>query len=270
MKKTNGSETRKDLTERIEKADPVDPMPLVHVTNAGTAYKILHSARLEARHCDQLGLSLVFFFVGRAAYKSEVNEEHLDLVNVFPVVFVVKPESVTPSRVHPFDTGAALKGMFKCADPTLGLRDYQLKTSIESAFKHITWAFGSRRDYFEKRLRSDLMQDVDDFDATVHSFAKIARLATSGNSDENSYDDRASAIEVAVGSNVDLKDCVELAIVPDKWLEGKRPNKEILDLLKFGEITVLPYKWAPGRTPEDFKSDIEAILLIYMEEHYGV
>lgn len=256
-----------DLLDRVNKAQKGIRLPLLHITHTGIARNIIHTGALETRECNFLKKELIYFFFGRPAYRLRGGSEKSKQITRAPFIFLVNPEKVDPAHVYPFDTGAALSGLYTGEDPTLTLQDYELEPTIDAAQKHLNWAFESVRDYLNGRLRSDLTSDTEDFDSATLGYAEIAQQATKLLNSPDKYDDRAAAIEIAIAQNIDLTNFVDTVIVPKQYIEGRNHgiiNTNILDKLQSQNIDIIPYDWQPYKDPEDFRAEID----ILIEEHY--
>lgn len=244
-----------------------DALPLVHVTEMGIGKAVIVSGHLKARPCNVFGRDLLYFFLGRPAYRLRDEEQPSRYISRYPCVFVVDPTYVKPDQVYPFDTGAAYAGYYENADPHLGIQDYLLEGTHEGARRQLGFAFESTEDYFQGRLKPGLADDVPDFDQATHSFITIASQANRGINEPGKYDDRASAIEIATTDYVDLKGAVELVIMPQQFLEGKdgSKNHELLDRMKELDLPVSVYEWQSTRTPADFRADINRIVLAHFK-----
>ncbi|XAZ19546.1 hypothetical protein LVY75_05150 (plasmid) [Sinorhizobium sp. B11] len=262
------SHPKTDLRERVSTSPMGDALPLVHVTEMGIGEAIIVSGQLQARWCKVFGRDLLYFFLGRPAYRIHDEGETSRYVSRYPCVFVVDPTRVKPTQVYPFDTGAAKAGFYASADPHLGIRDYMLEGTYESARKQLGFAFETVDDYFEGRLKPGLSDDVPAFDQATHSYVAIANQANRGVNNPGTYDDRASAIEIATEGHLDLKGAVQLVILPQQFLEGKdgSKNTKLIDRLKAQDLTVLPYDWQSTRTPADFRPEINALVLAHFKK----
>ncbi len=265
MARRVGPAGERHLRKRSARKSLPKALPLVHATAAFYAGEILRGGRLETRKCRVFGRKMVYFFVMRPDYRSRDGDEKSHRVNAFPAVFVMRPDiTEVPFHVFPFDTGAGHAGIFADqADPYIPLDDYELETSLEAAVGHIEWAFGSTADYFDGRLRSDIGTDVPTHETVTRGFIDVAQMGRKGS---NAHDRRASAVEVAVDHDVELKGNVMLAILPDKWLEdGGEANVEVLARLNALDIKVKPYEWRPNTPPDEYRETISEIAREWFE-----
>lgn len=259
-----------DLRDRVADTKPGKPLPLVHVTAMGVGRNIIFSGQLHTKKCKVFNRPLLYFFLGRPAYRIKDEREGTRQISRYPCVFVVDPTKVDPVHVYPFDTGAARRGFYTDADPYLGIKDYALDGNIDTALKQFAFAFESVEDYFEGRIKSNLTDNVPPFDQSTLSYAAIATQATRGRNNPEDYDDRASAIEVATDRHLDLKGAVQLAIMPKQFLEGEdgSKNSKLIDQLATLGIECELYDWQSTRSPADFRPEINAKVLAHVKRTY--
>lgn len=244
-----------------------DKLPLVHVTSVWAANEIVTAGKLETRHCKVFRRDLIYFFVLRPAYKDKHSDEKSHQLTRFPVVLILNPEAVeVPFHVYPFDTGAAVSGAFgDQADPYVPLEDYELEPTHAAAAGHIAWAFKTPLAYFDGQLRHDILADVPDFESVTRGFVDVARMGRAGS---NQHDKRASAIEVAVSHDLDLKGSVLFAVLPKQYLEAASgPNAMLLARLAELDIEHQFYNWQPNTAPREFQDTIGEICRIWLGEN---
>lgn len=256
-------ESASDLRDRVAKSSIGDALPLVHVTEMGVGNAIIFSGHLKATRCKVFERDLLYFFLGRPAYRLKEEGDTSRYISRYPCVFVVDPARVKPTQVYPFDTGAARAGFYENADPHLGIKDYLLDGSYEGARRQLGFAFENVDDYFEGRLRPGLTDEIPPFEQATHSYAAIANQANRGLNIPGTYDDRASAIEIATENHLDLKGAVQLVILPQQFLEGDdgSKNAKLIARLKDLDLTVSLYDWQSTRPPADFRAEINAKVL---------
>lgn len=237
---------------------------LIHVTPVGAAREILRAGQITVRSCKVFNRNLVYFFVLRPAYKLKDSREKRELIDFFPFVFVLDPALMgAPFHVYPFDTGGAFGGAFDAGhSPWLPLEDYALEETLQGAAGHIGWAFDSRADYFDGRLKPGLIGSLPDWDSHGRTFLEIARLAAEGS---NQPDLRASSIEVAYAAHVTLNPHVKFAVIPRQFLEDARGwNTPMIDALTSAGIEWETYDWRPNRPPEDFHVEVNALVRAWL------
>lgn len=251
--------TQYGLRSRASGADATGLM-LVHVTAVGAAREILRAGQITVRRCKVFSRDLTYFFVLRPAYKLRDSHEKRELIDFFPFVFLVDPAFLgAPFHVYPFDTGGAFAGAFDAGhSPWLPLQDYALEETLQGAADHMAWAFDTRADYFDGRLKPGLMGTLPDWDSHGRTFLEIARLAAEGS---NRADLRASSIEVAYSAHVPLNPNVKFAVMPRQFLEDPRgANTPMIDALSTAGIEWETYDWRPNRPPEDFHAEVNGIV----------
>lgn len=264
MEFRKGNPRRDDLIRRIAPSRSDRPIRLVHITSVGWAREILESRAIEPRRCPVFKTDLAYFFAYRPAYRLKDGSRKSEILNHFPFVFIIDPGTLPPPlHVYPFDTGGAVGGAFTRADRTTPLQDYELEPTLVDARALIDWAFSNLDAYLKGDFREDVLKGVPLHDTTVHAWVQVARMATSGWNE--GPDRRASSVEIAWNTPVQLKGRVTLAIFPKQYLEDEgQENRAFLDQLSELEIPFRTYDWQPNRAPDDFQKEIAAIV----QAHY--
>lgn len=254
----------KDTSIRKESHGNPDKLVLVHISSAGFLREILRSGQLNPRRCAVFQHGLVYFFVLRPAYKLKGSDEKHDLLDFFPVALLFDIERLSPPyHVYPLDTGGAASGAFHDAsNPSLFLDDLELDSTFEAAAGHIDWAFASRLDYFEGRLKPDLHSEFASWESGPATFLKIARLAQVGH---NRPDSRASAVEIAFDFPIPLVPHARHVVIPKQFLEDVRgKNFEMIDRLNEMKIRYSTYDWHANSAPSDFHFQIKNKVKSYL------
>lgn len=255
-KRTSGDHNR---TLRGRASGPTDSYYLVHVTSVGAAREIIRAEQIETRYCRLFNRNLVYFFALRPAYKLKESEKKQSIIDFFPSVLLVNTERMgSPFHVYPFDTGGAIEGAFDDgASEHVYLEDYELESSFQAANDHIFWAFETRENYYDGKLKQVFTEQFPPWEVVPLTFAKIAGLASVGS---NRPDRRASAIELAFDAHVRL-DAIRLIILPKQFMEHPSGNNtEILTKLATAGVEWKTYEWQSNRTPADFHSEINQIV----------
>jgi hypothetical protein len=202
---------------------PASPLPLVHTADSYLIRKAVASGELHTSPCDIFeGEELLYFFVGRAAYKKTLREEpeHWELPSCLVFSFDVRGAK----RAFPFDTGAFSRRRYPNYITMMDMADYQIRpTSIESA---IGAFFQSNRNYYRlqgierTKLISEHSVKVDD--------EEILALHTLIRERSARADDRRFSVEVQFDDVFSLKDRkLLLAIVPEIYLESPKYMRDI-------------------------------------------
>src|SRR5215468_10821505 len=106
-----------------------EPLPLVHTSAAYFLKQILREKKLSATPCSVFkGEDLLYFFVGRPAYKKEIELEarYWEL----PCCFILEYEVIGARHIYPFDTGAFVNGLYPNFVSLADLREYNVSTDI--------------------------------------------------------------------------------------------------------------------------------------------
>lgn len=262
MRRRNSGEPNRRLQKRAR--GPTDSYYLAHVTSVGAAREIVRAEQIETRPCGQFNEDLVYFFALRPAYRLSGSDRKRSMIDYFPAVILVDTRKMgTPFHVYPFDTGGALEGVFDAGGSEhVYLEDYELESTLQAASDHLCWAFDTRADYFDAKLKEGLVENVPDWDVVPRSFASIAALASVGS---NRPDRRASAIELAFDGHVPLER-IQLMILPKQFLEDPRgDNTEVMERLRAANVEWSVYEWQPNRRPGDFHKEIDGMVREYLD-----
>ena len=264
---------------------PVTPrregLTLVHVTASGFAKGILELDAFLAAPCRVFSYHdgarsrprmLVYFFALKPAYRLKSGDAPAHVSSRFPFVFLLSAEKLGKANlehIYPFDTGGAAAGAFDEAafgghtNPNDCLEDFSLGADLDAIDRHISWAFGSRRAYFEGRLQPALSDRIPNF-SPWRSFVAIANL---GVEEGPKTDKRASAIELAYGGNVPVTGNVEHAVIPDAFLQDDQgENQDVMAALRAAGVTFSTYHWQPARSPNSYYSELTRIVRAYLED----
>lgn len=260
MKRRTAGQFRRPLARLAASSMKAEKLHLVHVTSVGAGREIIEQDCLEARYCRHFGRNLVYFFVDRPGYRASESDQKSDQINRFPFVFVCKfPQGLTPYHAYPFDTGAALAGLFdEKADPFVYLEDYELGNEMKNISSHLSWAFDGRDPYFRGILKETVRPTLPPWESVEKSFLDIAQIASPSH---NRPDKRASAIEVAYDVNLSLSSRQARVILPKQLLEwGLHSNTSLIRTLDEREIGWAVYNWLPNARPADFFDEIVEIV----------
>jgi hypothetical protein len=205
-------------------------------------------------------------FLARPAYRLRNGDAKSDQINRFPCVFVIRPDKLGPPfHIYPFDTGAGTSGCYgDVVDPHVYLEDYELDPDLPAAQRHIAWAFGGNRQYFDGDLIPGLVQSLHAWQSVGRGWLTIAGLAATGS---NRPDKRASAIEVAYSTHLALKGHARLVIFPQQLIEDDRgKNSAFIEDLKNYNLSWKTYDWRPNETPDRFMDEITRIVRRSLED----
>lgn len=267
QRREKGTTPNRQLRKRAHAGSLPDSLPLVHVTAVGIAREIVQAKKLETRPCPVFKKDLLYFFALRPAYRLKEGDAKQHQINRFPFVFILNPTAVlNPYHVYPFDTGGAANGIFDAqADPFVYLEDFELDPTHAAVVGQIGWAFGGLDEYYEGALRENILDDVPTFETVTRGYVDIARHARSGS---NQPDKRASAIEVASDHDVNLKDNIQLAILPKQYLEDSTAkNEEFIKALEAEGIAWEVYDWQPNIAPNEFQEEIARIAKAWFKKN---
>jgi hypothetical protein len=236
---------RQSLAEFLTKKNlPSDlTLPWVHSASAASLFSILEDEKLLAINCDVFkGEKLVYFFVGRPAYKIPRVENPSEWQ--MPVVFVVRFNKPPPiKRVFPFDSGAFHKGRMPSYISLFPIGAFELATDMAMAGRLVSFYFKTQKRYFDRQATGDQeMREEHDLDITHDQILALGKLYR--DRDAAKLDDRAAAIEIQIAEDIPLeKSNVLGVVVPAEYkrhkdmreaLKALTPNVEAYDIMPLG------------------------------------
>jgi hypothetical protein len=203
-----------------------NPLPLVHTTEAYFLKKIVATNKITVQPCNVFaGERLSYFFVGRPAYKKELNAEaeYWQL----PVCFVFEFFVDGVRRIFPFDSGA-----FKSFPDYIGMMDikeFEVGSDSRAPHKIIGTFFTSSQNYYRLNPRDQLQFEstfgVELLDEEIKALHKLIQAKG------KKFDDRRFAIEMSFDHDVSLLDKKPLAIIiPEVYLTDESFFLSLLDI----------------------------------------
>jgi hypothetical protein len=188
-------------------------LPIVHSTEAANLYSIINGDKLiptSEPDCFN-GKHLLYFFVGRPAYKSPSSDSEAAYWEC-PLVFVLRgPDGVVPESIYPFDTGAFLR---KHLPPYIGLFElerFSLGSAPDMIGKLITVFFGNEKNYIRGISRT--AEELKGTFGLTPRHQEIEALIRLYNDRLPVLDDRAKCIELQVAHEVKITDCRLVAVI---------------------------------------------------------
>jgi hypothetical protein len=213
---------RKTVFQSFLQKNSIDPrnyLPLVHSTDAYLLKRSLIEKKLSTRPCDTFtGESLLYFFVGRPAYKKETPEEaaYWELPSCILFDFDVKEAK----RIYPFDTGAFSRKLYPSYINMMNVDDFLITPSSENVKRAIGAFFGSTRDYYRLSCMDDgLFKSKHNVNVTDEEVLALHRLIKDRS---KKFDDRRFSIETQFDTEFLFANKMPIyAIFPEQYLESK-------------------------------------------------
>lgn len=195
------------------------PLPMVHTTESYFLKKIIASGRIEARPCNVFrGENLSYFFVGRAAYKRELNQEaeYWELPSC-----VVFEYDGSAKRIFPFDSGAFKGRRYPNFLNMMDLSDFDAGPEPSAPQKIMGTFFTSNKNYYRLNARSresfEATFDVDVLDEEIKALHRLIQFKN------DKFDDRRFAIELQFENDVVLSERKPLLVVmPETYLDNHK------------------------------------------------
>jgi len=206
----------------------VRPLPLVHTTDSYYLKKIVETGTIKTQRCNVFpGENLSYFFVGRAAYKRDLQQEAEYWELPTCLVFSFFADGV--KRIFPFDSGAFDSKRYPNFINMMNLEDFETGVDAEAPHKLIGTFFSSARNYYRLNARPkeefESKFDVEVLDEEMKALHKLIQHK------DKRADDRRFAIEMQFDQHIELKDRKPmLAIFPETYLADDKYIKRIAAL----------------------------------------
>lgn len=242
----------------IDGSEPAMPyLPLTHATGAVNFFEILANGSILASTCEHYDEELLYLFYGRPAYRPDFEVLSTSDEGFRPISIILFPDIETSvARVVPIDTGAFSKGLFANHCPEkLRKENFEIKTGLDAASRHVKAFFGSNKNYYLSRLRKDL---------TIEPTQLVANAYTSiqSNTGQTNSDDRRSTIEVQLSADVALSEATVMAVaLPEAFLEDDQLRELIVDRWKADPIPYDIYHDRPVHDVREILSKVKDYLV---------
>lgn len=235
-------------------------LPLVHTTDCFTLRLIERSHQVQASYCAVFNEALLYTFYGKPAYRDSRAVSPVRDVSFFPVCFVFKPGMLfgLAKRLYPFDTGASQIGLYEpVVSASDALVDYELTAAADTARRIVRCFFDVDQGYLGGRAKDGMAFAAGDTQA--NSYYKLIR----GGGDPE-CDDRCSTIEVQLGSDLDLRSALLMAVIlPIHFLDDASLRQT---LLKSWKAQPLTYYADLGMRPLEFHGVIRHLVYQFYNE----
>lgn len=238
------------------------PLPLVHTTETYYLKKIVQSGKIETSRCNVFaGENLSYFFVGRAAYKRDLQQEaeYWELPTCIVFDFFIEGAK----RIFPFDSGAFQARRYPNYINMMKMADFETSEDMESPHKIIGTFFGGARNYYRLAARPkeqfESAFDVDVLDEEMKALHKLIQHK------DKKFDDRRFAIEVQFDQAINLNNRRPvLAIFPETYLSN---DKYVAQIKKLG-CEILTYPVYPLRKEYYYYAIYEKLDNFYSSRGY--
>jgi len=169
----------------------------------------MKDSAIKPSMCDVFREPLAYFFVGRPAYKRDLDPDAAEWE--LPVCFVFEYDISGAKRIYPFDTGAFAKTRYPQFLQMMALDKFEV-TGLDRAPDRIIGAFfGGTRNYFRLKTESEesfrAKFALGAFDAEVKAYHKLI-LAK-----QSRADDRRTTIEVQLDKSTLITAANLLAVI---------------------------------------------------------
>jgi hypothetical protein len=216
-------------------------LPLTHVTDAFDLRDIIAGGKLDPKKCPVFKKPLLYFFLGRPAYRKNDEMPASSLVAYFPVAFVISPNVVqTAAQIYPFDTGAYEARLYSdMLHHKMNVNYFSLEKDPTAPGKLVAFFFGSNVKYFDRQPNQGIDVPLNELEATAY-YNLISYRGMS------KRDDRVSAVEIAIDEPLALNAAKVLAVIlPNCLVAAPDFGKALADR----KIKILPYPDSNGQSP---------------------
>jgi len=229
-------------------------LPLFHSCEVYDGGKIAKSGYLEARHCKEFDMNLLYFFYGKPAYAAgEKNVKNRTDNFYCPCCFVVNPEKVPFFRVFPFDTGAFQGKRYEdFIHRHMKIENYELENNIDAILEYISVFYETNEDY----LKGECKQS----ESNVMEIKALLNMLNAKGAFE--IDERANTIEVICDKNLKLAEVVECIILPRDLLK----DVVVSNFIKNNGIKYKTYNIRQLTPPDRYNEAVVQLAMQYLDE----
>ncbi|WP_235770602.1 hypothetical protein [Rhizobium alarense] len=204
---------------------------------------------------------LLYFFVGRPAYKKEavMEGEYWEL----PSCIIFDFEISTAKRVFPFDTGAFSAKRYPNYISIMSLDDFEINPSESEVQRAIGAFFNSSRDYYRLNpISPEKFESLHDIDATEEEVLALHRLIQDRS---KRFDDRRFSLEIQFSESFNFREKKPIfAIFPEIYMTSDS-FRSWIDL--YG-IELETYPYYPMRRDYYYSSIYEKIDKYYRDRGF--
>lgn len=241
---------------------PTRPLPLVHSSESYLIKESLKQGILKTSKCEVFNNeNLLYFFVGRPAYKKDAKEEgeYWEL----PSCIVFKFDVSGSKRVFPFDTGAFNRKKYPNYINMMEMEHYNIDPSEDNINKVIGTFFKSSRDYYRLNpISEEKFIEDHNVDVTDEEMRALYRLIKDRS---KKFDDRRFSIEVQFQHEFFLENKEPLlCIVPETYLG----SAAFMDWINKYRIILETYPIYPLRKNYYYAAIYEKLENFYRENGY--
>jgi len=236
----------------VDSAPAVTPiLPAAHTSRGLNFSEILQTRTLKKTACKFFpGNEILYLFYGKPSYRPKDDGIHsLDLTRGL-FTFVLDISKIKLSmRFFPFDSGAAIDGLYKDYITHDGYIDgFRVDGGLEICQKIVGAFFGNNENYWTGFLDKTLCDTIYPLDFHSLCFARMNSIDVG-----TSFDKRSCSIEIQVMEDIILDKSNLLAlIVPDRL----RFQKDVVNIIADCEAELISYRWRKD-TPSARSSEIE-------------
>lgn len=196
-------------------------LPLVHSTKSYNLTELAKASGLMPRNCKNYNdEKLLYFFLGRPAYRSRLSEESPETWEL-PTCFIFDTaDGIGIKRTVPFDSGAYSEELFPPYINAIPRANFE-SSRADASQRVISAVYGSMHNYIKGIPKSEKTL-TEEFDLKITDAEILAVRRLAGDGSPTSFDDRRFSIEIQSSSMIDFEQKPPSAIIlPTAYLEDK-------------------------------------------------
>ncbi|PDT00920.1 hypothetical protein CO666_27680 [Rhizobium chutanense] len=238
---------------------PTNHLPLVHSAEAFILKKSLSEGVLKTAKCSVFkNEDLLYFFVGRPAYKKDAVEEgeYWELPSCIVFEFGIT-DSV---RVFPFDSGAFSAGRYPQYINMMSIQDFEINPSELNIKRAIGAFFKTNKDYYRLNpISPQSFANVHDVDATEEEILALHKLIQDRS---KRFDDRRFSIEMQFPREFSFSERKPIfAIFPENYIQSEK----FMSWIDKHDIILETYPYYPLRRDYYYSAIYEKLEKYYRE-----
>ena len=226
-------------------------LPLVHSTDLYHFRDIQQLSELRPSECDVYrNEKLLYFFYGRPSYRAHASKDTVTAKALLPVCLVMSQNIMGKAvRIMPFDSGAfERKMMHPPMHEAMRKEAFELAIASQAPMQMIKVFYENEYNYYHTKANS-VVTGYDHFEELeVDSYFRLLHHRAN-----TEFDDRVTAIEIQLGTAVELTGQIHAVILPKPFLDRPGIVEQIEE--EWGGLAI-PYNVKEEFVPREIQGSI--------------
>lgn len=256
---------RKSIFSRFLERNSITPgktLPLIHSTESYLLKKSLKEGVLKTSSCDVFNNEeLLYFFVGRPAYKKEakMEGEYWEL----PSCIIFEFDVSSAVRAYPFDSGAFAAKRYPNYINMMDRKDFEISPTWTNIERAIGAFFNTNKDYYRLNpIGEERFKSLHDTDATEEEILALHRLIKDRS---KKFDDRRFSIEMQFSESFEFTRKKPLfCVFPEIYVD----SPIFMDWINVNNIILETYPYYPLRKDYFYSAIYEKVEKFYRESNF--